>query len=132
MPLLLILNRLKSLSQRLLRLLLPLHLLFLHLSARRLRCSLRLRGVDFLLARGFISVVGFAGFAPVLALHFEDAPSVVGHGAVVVVMIEVGAGIGGAVVTAGAGRGLGAGAGAGEFLVVGLGAGEEGGEEAHC
>lgn len=60
----------------------------------------------------------------------------VGHGAVVVVMVEVCAGIGGAVVTAGVGGVSGvraaAGIGAGEFVVVGLGAGEEGGEETHC
>lgn len=65
---------------------------------------------------------------PVLALHVEDATSVVGYGVVVVVVMGVGAGGGGAVVAA---RAVVGGVGAGEFVVAGVGGGEEGGEEAH-
>lgn len=83
-----------------------------------------------MLRRGFVAPVCFAGFVSVLALHVEDAASVVGHGAVVVVVMGVGAGGGGTVVAAGPVGGVSA--GAGEFVVARVGGGEEGGEKAHC
>lgn len=124
--LLLIPHRLKPQLHHLPRLFLAPSLLFLHFHPRSL---LRLGEVNLLLARGFVAPVCFAGFVPVLALHVEDATSVVGYGVVVVVVVMgVGAGGGGAVVAA---RAVVGGVGAGEFVVAGVGGGEEGGEEAH-
>ena len=105
-PLLLLLHRPKPQPQPLLHLLLPLPLLFpplplLSLSLPLLslrftlyfpRCPRRYRGVDLSLARSLVAPICFAGFVSVLALRFEDAAAVVGHGVVVVGVVRVGAG----------------------------------------